>query len=88
MHSAQIQTVLAAAIGNRRRVWVRHADNAGQSSVRLVEPIALSGGIFQALDVGNGQQRSLQYPGWSGQSARDRADRQVTAGGGTRMERR
>ncbi len=59
MHSAQIQTVLAAAIGNRRRVWVRHADNAGQSSVRLVEPIALSGGIFQALDVGNGQQRSF-----------------------------
>ena len=58
MHSAQIQTVLSAAVSNRRRIWLRHADNAGQSSVRLLEPIALGGGVFQALDVTNGQQRT------------------------------
>lgn len=57
MHSAQVQAVLASALAGGRRVWVRHADNAGEASVLLVEPISLAGGAFRALDLALGRPR-------------------------------
>lgn len=51
MHPAQTQGVLAAALAAGGRVWLRHADNAGQDSTRLVEPLHLAGGVLEAIEV-------------------------------------
>ncbi|MFI0433667.1 MAG: hypothetical protein ACH36H_11055, partial [Candidatus Nanopelagicales bacterium] len=51
MHPAQTQGVLAAALAAGTRVWLRHADNAGQDSTRLVEPLHLAGGVLEAIEV-------------------------------------
>ncbi len=51
MHPAQTQGVLAAALAGGTKVWLRHADNAGQDSTRLVEPLHLAGGVLEAIEV-------------------------------------
>ncbi len=59
LHPAMVQSVLLAAITERGRVWVKYADNAGRSTVRLVTPIELAGGVLHALDVMTARTRTF-----------------------------
>lgn len=51
MHAAQIQAVLAEGLLASRRLWVRHADNAGMDSCYLVMPLHLAGGALEAIEL-------------------------------------
>lgn len=59
MHSAQIQTLLARASEAGQRVWLRYADNAGASSVRLVSGLTLHAGAVEGFDVERGKVRKF-----------------------------
>lgn len=59
LHPAMVQTVLLSAISERGRVWLKYADNAGRSTVRLVTPIELAGGVLHALDVVTSRTRTF-----------------------------
>lgn len=57
MHSAQVQTLLVRACEAGQRVWLRYADNAGASSVRLVSGLTLHTGAVEGFDVERGKVR-------------------------------
>lgn len=57
MHSAQVQHVLSQASDQGRPVWLRYADNAGASSVRMISALSLVSGAVEAFDVERGAVR-------------------------------
>lgn len=74
LHPAMVQTVLLSAIAERGRVWLKYADNAGRSTVRLVTPIELAGGVLHALDVMTARTRTFTVTRVIGVRAQDSED--------------
>ena len=44
-------TVLNAALGESREVWIGYADKSGITSERIIEPLSIQGGFLTAFDV-------------------------------------
>ena len=51
--------VTREAAAAHRPVWVGVSDRTGRTSVRLVEPVTVEGGMVTALDAASGQVRTL-----------------------------
>lgn len=56
---AMMQAHLVRSVNQNSLVWLRYADNVGSCSVRLVEPITMSAGMFRGRDIAAGRNRDF-----------------------------